>query len=622
MKTAQPNNPHKIFASYFKEPSLAPYLFALSKKMEDGNVCLDLNALSNEDEEFWEDFGSDKREVVNPPSSPKLIGASITDKKPFVLHSERLYTGRNFYYETLIIEKLKELSHLDVAEFELRKSKLKDHADFVKSLQSKDKDLASFAADEKPDWQLVAAIQGMLNNITIITGGPGTGKTTTVAKVLALLNKTEENLRVALTAPTGKAAQRMEESLGKTIASPWNKDLGIKELVEGLDSMTIHRLLGASYESVFFKHNENNCLDYDVIIVDESSMIGVALFAKLLNAVKAGTRVILLGDSDQLASVDAGSLFGDLCKSLAFNENKFDTEQRSFLNGFLHKERNLEGQYDLKEQHSFLDQHLVRLKKTYRYDQDSKMGQFTKAVISGEVEALQSILEIKKDNLILDEKYENSLFKDFVNGYTAYIEEDDIEKALDKLNKLRVLCAIREGEQGVYALNREIESHLKSRYKGKEKLFSPSSKGGFYHNQPIMVTKNMTNENLFNGDVGIVRKDKTGNLKAYFLKINTDKESTEKFLEISPVIIPEWETVFAMTIHKSQGSEFENVMVVLPKVESHRLLTRELLYTGITRAEKRVIVQSSMDLIKDTASRSVERVSGIQERIKSENNGD
>jgi exodeoxyribonuclease V alpha subunit len=351
-----------------------------------------------------------------------------------------------------------------------------------------------------------------------------------------------------------------------------------------------------------------------VVIVDEASMIGVGLFAKLLSAMKPMSRLIILGDSEQLASVDSGSLFGDLCSGLKLNENQFEAHHLDFINAFLREDRKLGGDYVLKESTTVLDQHLVRLKKTYRYDQNSKMGQFTKAVIHGQEDKLDDILQISEDSLVLDEFYEEAVFNNFIKGYYKFIEEPDINKALEKLNHCRVLCAVRQGDQGIYKINARIESQLKAHYKNqKTHSFHPTD--GFYHNQPIMVTQNTPEINLFNGDVGIVRKDENGRLKAYF--VNPKKETDGKDLMlINPASIPAWETVFAMTIHKSQGSEFNKVLVLLPKQQENRILTRELLYTGVTRAKEKAIIQSSLDLIKSTTQKAVNRVSGVQDRIQ------
>jgi len=604
---------HKVFASYFKDEALAPYLFALSKRMEDGHVCLDLNRIPSE-KEFWKEFDADTSEITDFPKSHILIGENHEAKKPFVFAHDKLYMTRNYFYETQIIQKLLAFVLSGKERIADRKLALQLNSDFIQILQSKDDKLETFSSEEKPDWQLIAAIQGVLNNVTIITGGPGTGKTTTVAKILALLNKMEPNLSVALTAPTGKAAVRMKESLQNTVKDPRNESLELEQMVSELDPKTLHRLLGAIHQSPFFKHNEDHPLDYDVVIVDEASMIGVGLFAKLLSALKPSSRLIILGDSEQLASVDSGSLFGDLCTGLKPNENQFEKEHLDFINTFLARDRQMGEVNTLNRRATILDECLVRLKKTYRYNQNSKMGQFTKAVIHGFGEQLDQILAIPEDSLVLDTEYDETIFNMFIKGYYAFIEEQDIKKALEKLNNCRVLCAVRQGEQGIYKINSRIESQLKSHYNNnKEHNFQPTD--GFYHNQPIMVTQNTPEINLFNGDVGIVRKDENGRLKAYF--VNPKKETDGKdMMTINPASIPEWETVFAMTIHKSQGSEFNEVLVILPKQKENRVLTRELLYTGVTRAKKRAIIQSSIYLVKSTTQQAVNRVSGVQDRIR------
>lgn len=617
------HSPHHTFAHFFNEEALAPYLFALSKKMQDGHICLDLNELPT-DEEFWKEFEGDYRNPEKLPEQTELIGSNSDEKKPFVVANNKLYLNRDFFYETQVLDGLKGMVDAEKDVFEKRKQKLSKLTAFIEGLQSADKNLAAFEADEKPDWQLVAAIQGALNNLTIVTGGPGTGKTTTVAKILALLNKMEPGLSIALTAPTGKAAMRMKESLLNTVNDERNKNLQINNLVADLEAKTIHRLLGSIHQSPFFKHNADNPLNYDVVVVDEASMIGVGLFAKLIQAMKPGARLIILGDAEQLAPVDAGSLFGDLCTGLKENENQFEDQHLVFINTFLAKDRQLNEIYKLAQSNSFLDEHLVRLKKTYRYDQRSKMGQFTKAVIAGKVDELEGILSLEEDSFVLDEEYDEKLFKQFVSKYKAYIEEPSIEKALEKLNDCRVLCAVRQGEQGIYKINERIEGLLKNALNGQKNAeglyyFKPSD--GFYHNQPIMVTQNTPAIGLQNGDVGIIRL-KEGRLKAFFPgnqeeteKSENDKD-TPKLKEVNPAVIPEWETVFAMTIHKSQGSEFNEVMVILPKQEENRLLTRELLYTGVTRAKEKALVQSSLEIVKQTTLQGVNRGSGIQERIK------
>jgi exodeoxyribonuclease V alpha subunit len=614
-------SPHRTFAHFFKEEKLAPYIFALSKKMQEGHVCLDLNQIPM-NKEFWEEF--EGRQIVHSefPFNEELIGMDSEALKPFVLSDDKLYLNRNYFYETQIVEGLTQIVESEKGEFDERKGKLLQHKDFIEGLRSEDKNLPAFEVDEKPDWQLVAAIQGALNNLTLVTGGPGTGKTTTVAKILALINQMEKDLTIILTAPTGKAAMRMKESLLNTVNDERNENLQINDLVADLEAKTMHSLLGSIHQSPFFKHNQNNPLNYDVVVVDEASMIGVGLFAKLIQAMKPGARLIILGDAEQLAPVDAGSLFGDLCTGLKKNENQFKEKHLEFINNFLSKDRQLNDLYKLDQPNSFLDEHLVRLKKTYRYDQNSKMGQFTKAVIAGKVDELEGILSLEEESLVLDQDYDEKLFEQFVSKYKAYIEQPSIEEALINLNNCRVLCAVRQGDQGIYKINERIEGLLKSAFNGQkntEGLFYFKPSDGFYHNQPIMVTQNTPAIGLKNGDVGIIREQE-GRLKAFFPSTKDSNHDTtinsEKLKVVNPAIIPEWETVFAMTIHKSQGSEFNEVMVILPKQEENRLLTRELLYTGVTRAKEKATVQSSLGLVKKTANQGVDRGSGIQERIK------
>lgn len=611
-------NPHNAFAAFFEHEGIAPFAYALSKKMQDGHSCLDLTNMPQE-AEFWAEYTGcwdnlSKDSLIGHP----LVGDGYSQKlSPFVMFYDKLYLGRYFYYETKIIEGLKNCSYIADKEVSRRKEMLINELEFIKSLQSRDPNLSQFSEEEKVDWQLVAVLQGFLNNVTIITGGPGTGKTTTVAKILALLKRMQPDVKVALAAPTGKAAVRMKQSLLKS--SDEQPQLGLADLVNSLNPKTLHRLLGYQYQSPFFKHNETHPLDVDVVIIDESSMIGEAMFAKLISAIGTNTRLLLLGDSEQLASVDLGSLFGDLCKTLTVNENLFSNDNLLFLNQFLGENRTLSERHQIVKPHCFLDQHLIRLKKTYRYENDSKMGKFTQAVIKGNHHELEEIVKIEDSSLQVDTAYSASVFNSFVEKYLDYIQEPDIKGALDKLNDCRVLCAVRESDEGIYSVNQKIENYLKKRAKSKGLNFKPNN--DFYENQPIMVTQNLEELHLYNGDVGIIRKsEEHQKLMAYFPLNNKDDFSAIAHSEvkaINPGLISNWETVFAMTIHKSQGSEFKDVLVILPKKEQSKILTRELLYTAITRAKKGgvAILQSTTEVIIRTTERKVERVSGIAERI-------
>jgi len=376
----------------------------------------------------------------------------------------------------------------------------------------------------------------------------------------------------------------------------------VREKFKGLLPTTIHRLLKYIPGSPYFRHDKTNPLIQDLVIVDEASMIDVALFAKLLDAIGPGTRIILLGDKDQLASVEAGSLLGDLCQAQE-KMNLISAENIALINTFIpDTQRQITNDY-LGISDNALFQHIIELKRSHRFTGDGGIGKFSRAIIHSRLDEIALFIEKNNDpNVKVDTHYSEELFNGFVSDYTNYIVEKDIAAAIGKLNQLRVLCAVREGSQGLNAVNKKIETYLV-----RKGLIKNNTE--FYENRPIIVTKNYPELNLFNGDVGIIRADSEGNLKAWF-------EDTNKNLKaVLPGYITSAETVFAMTIHKSQGSEYAKVLVMLPSNADQPLLTRELLYTAITRAKELVLLQASKESIMYTAKKSVQRASGIMGRF-------
>lgn len=585
------NNVHQQFAEYFAAENLRPFLYLLSKKMSEGHICIDLEKIEESDLDNL--YALPKRF----PKSGKLVSDG-SKTEPFIVFNDRLYLQRYFKYESIIAERIFQFLKNEEQQNHLTKTLLHEHSSFINEL---------FPAPNLPDektpinWQLVSALSASLNQFTIITGGPGTGKTTTVAKILAILYSINPALKVALAAPTGKAAARMGESLkNATNNAKISMSNPVKEAFETIIPSTIHRLLGYQPGSIYFRHRENNPVNFDVVIIDESSMIDVALFAKLFLALGPKTKLILLGDKDQLASVEAGSLFGDLCQAQE-KSNLFPIERIEFINSFIQdKNGQLIENFISKTNHP-LAGHVIELQESHRFSDEKGIGKFSKAIIQNNAKTIHDFFINVDEQVEIDSMYSEKTFHDFISGYKEYIEEKDILESLKKLNNLKVLCAIREGEQGLYSINKKIEQYLI-----KQNLIRIT--GDYYHNRPLMITSNNYELNLFNGDIGLVRTDEKGDLKVWF-------EDKGKLVSFSPSYISNAETVFAMTIHKSQGSEFDKVLVILPKMEDIPLLTRELLYTAVTRAKNKVIVQGEESVILKAADSSVKRGSGIIQRF-------
>jgi exodeoxyribonuclease V alpha subunit len=586
---------HQQFAEFFEQQEIWPYAYMLSQKLIEGNICISANEVQANLEATPYSSAIASREL---PKYKNLVSEQKVGDTPFVLFNERLYFQRYFKYETSIIDKLKNLVSSEAQSMKERVCKLGSKIDLIKTLAT-NYDINGLSVKEQVDWQLVAVLQALQNNFTIITGGPGTGKTTTLAKLLIVLFELEPDAKVALAAPTGKASMRMFESLKSSTLS-FSDTTKLK--IESLKPSTIHSLLGYKKDAVNFKYNANNPLPYDWIIVDEASMIDVPMFSKLLEALGDNCRIILLGDKDQLASVEAGSLLGDLCQTLP-SLNMFSAELANWINQFISDpSRNIQPEF-IAHTNQLMAEHIIELKFSHRFNSQGAIGKVSRAVIEGDVIRLKGLIgKSTENNVSFDFDYNEEVLSKFVEGYELYINEPEIGEALKKLNHIRVLVTVREGIRGLKAINKFIELYL-----SKKGLIKPESE--FYENRPIMITRNMYDHELFNGDTGIIRKDANGNLKAFF----EDGKGGVKW--VLPAYLTYSETVFAMTIHKSQGSEFNKVMVVLPEGKSNALLTRELLYTGITRAKNHITIQGKQDIIDHTILTSVNRISGITGRI-------
>lgn len=593
------NDVHQQFAEYFDSEALKPYAYLLSKKLSEGHICLHLEKQGELNEQlppFYKNIENTGRVL----KGLDLVASDGTDKKPFVLFNNRLYLQRYFRYESSFLQRLYQFIYDEQTVLPERISTMASNSALIQQLfgsrlQSKDYEIKSV-----PNWQMAAALSGVLNNFTIITGGPGTGKTTTVAMILTILYAINPDLKVALAAPTGKAASRMGESLRTTTLLT---DEATTATMQSLQPSTIHRLLKSKRDSPYFHYDKSNPLLHDVVIVDECSMIDVALFSKLLNAIGSHTRLILLGDKDQLASVEAGSLFGDLCQSQTVL-NQFSSPRLTLINSFIKDQsQQVPDSFIVEDNGHPLFEHLVELKESHRFNSATGIGRFSKAIIKNDQHVLTEFLDNDPSGQVdIDESYSKDSFEKFIAGYRSFLKEKDILLALRAMNNLRVLCAIRDGEQGLYAINKAIENFL-----NEKKLIKLNAE--FYENRPIILTRNYYDQELFNGDIAIIRPDEKGVPMAWF------EDGHGGIKAVLPGYLSEAETVFAMTIHKSQGSEFSKVMVILPKAMDVPILTRELLYTAVTRAKTNVYLQSTKEVLLNCAQRFVERASGISSRF-------
>ncbi len=500
---------------------------------------------------------------------------------PLILDGTRLYLQRYWLYEQHIAQSLYQRAKLPLPGF--------DSGSLAADIQT------LFPATNEIDWQQLAALTAVLQNLSIISGGPGTGKTTTVVKVLALLLGQNPELRIALTAPTGKAAMRLQSSIQ---AAKQQLPTELAALIPQ-QSNTLHRLLGVQKHSPHFKHNAEHPLALDVLLVDEVSMIDLALMSKLLDALPLESRLILLGDKDQLSSVEAGAVLESICS--AGGTIGFSAAMVAQMQSLLPANQ---APVPCVDKALTLQDQVVYLQKSYRFSADSALGRFALAVNQGDSQAALAQLNAEDAGVVCHHKQTlNDLSEVLIAGFSPYLHTSDIAEQLAYLQEFKVLCAYRQGETGVVQVNRFIRQLLQEQGLIRQQ-------GRWYAGQPVLITQNDYQHQLFNGDTGIVAPipDAPQRLGAFF----PDDKGGLRYL--SPSRLPAHEEAYAMTIHKSQGSEFKQVLMVLPK-QAHPMLDRALLYTGLTRAREQVRLLANHGVLKQMIEQRTPRYGGLTETL-------
>jgi len=506
---------------------------------------------------------------------------------PLMLDGDRLYLHRYWDYECRLAARLRELlaappEPVDTASLGPQGA------------------LFSWAwtGAGETNWQAAGAFVAERHRLAVISGGPGTGKTYTIVRLIlrrieAALAAGEPAPLIRLAAPTGKAAARMMASIQQGLEALQPAPAVRAHLPQG--ASTLHRLLGMHAGSTRPDHDRDNPLAADMVIIDEASMVDLPMMAKLAEAIPPAARLVLLGDRYQLASVESGSVLADLCTPAGVNA--FSPAQREAAGHLL---RGAGG----GAAPSRLADHVVTLQTSHRFTADSTIGRLAAAINAGDAEAVAAVLaeggEEVRATLDTSEASVTRLVRALAEAYGGLHEAAGPDSALERLEALRLLTATRIGPLGSEAMNARIGAQL-----ARQRGFG--AEDHWHHGRPIMVTQNEPRAGLFNGDAGVIWRDGAGRRRAWF--------RTEAGLQpFHPSLLPAHDTVYAMTIHKSQGSELDTAYLLLPPARS-QVLTRELLYTAVTRARRHLHVLGDLEAWRAGVARRVQRHSGLAERL-------
>lgn len=604
-------------------------LIALSVSLRDGHSCLPLsqvagkrlfissaneNTIKRKEDEINEQgfMFTSLQTLLQLVESLPLKPA---DSQPIVLINGSLYLRRYYQFE----EDLKQ-----VVLARRRIDNLSEHSiETIKNIVSTLFPGLTNKQDSENtdiDWQAVAVANAINKNFAIIAGGPGTGKTYTVTKLLAALimlsyqanNKANQGKHtftgpnIALVAPTGKAAQRLSESIVDAVERfRGSIDDQILDLIPE-NAQTIHRLLGVIPEQVNFRHHQDNQLAVDILLIDEVSMVDLPMMTRIFRALPPTTKVILLGDADQLPSVAVGSVLADFAPRPHAGYSEVNYQYLAQVTGY-QKGITPSAAIACNKQYSTADC-VTFLQKSRRFDGQGGIGRVANLVIQGQYQQSWQLLTQSEANndkqLNLLNGHIDQWLRPLVEQYYLGLSQcNNVEEAFALLAKFRILSSTRKGPQGVENLNKLVTDILRDR--GAIPFNSFDTNNTLYASQPIMITENDYRLGVYNGDIALLWRNKQGHLMAVFENAKSGN------MWILPSRLPKFDTVYAMTIHKTQGSEFEHVAMVLPEQSDNKLLSRELLYTGITRAKKQLSIASSQHVWQLGVSQQVKRYSGL-----------
>ena len=552
-----------------------------------GHVCVQLHEIE------WPDR-VDASVARDRLLATRVVGTTHAPSNlPLILDDDdRLYLHRYFDYERRLAGRLMRLA--DAAHDNVAVEPLRGRLDAL---------FAGNAArlEGRPDWQKVAVTLALLRKLTVVSGGPGTGKTTTIVSLLACLLEQWPECRIRLAAPTGKAAARMLDAI-RTRTSTLPPELAARFPSE---PFTIHRLLGATRGDAF-RHHARNPLPLDVLVVDEASMLDLALATHLLEALPDSARLILFGDKDQLSAVEAGAVFSEICADPSLTAST--RERVAALTGIA-AERIVA---DPPIEATPLRDSVVWLTDSFRFTRESGIGRLAREINAGDAERTIAWLRERdasigwlEDEARIPQAATMTSAADGYSRYLAAIESRDVAAIFEAFGHFRVLCAEREGARGVAGMNEALGRHF------REALDDPRDPGHgspWHPGRPVMVLRNDYVLRLFNGDIGIVLPDDDARLAVFF------PEGQGGFRAIAPARLPEHDTAFATTVHKAQGSEFDEVLLVLPSRAS-RVVTRELLYTAVTRARTKVTIAGGADVVSNGIANRMRRHSGLIARL-------